>query len=201
MDAWIHGSHLTDNKLLNDSLNNTTVDIGKHKDWSISDYKEERLTAIEGKEYLNQTAKFYYNSNDSANADNTLKIPKTKDGKEYSIESMAPEQKNVVLAVIHTIVKFLKNDKSYAAIRATIIGCGGTGKLCIINTLLTIIRNMTRSNATLLVGAPSGTAAFNIQGSTLHHLLGIGVARPEDNIAQKVQEKLQSQLKNVLFCV
>ncbi len=43
MDAWIHGSHLTDNKLLNDSLNNTTVDIGKHKDWSISDYKEERL--------------------------------------------------------------------------------------------------------------------------------------------------------------
>ncbi len=33
MDAWIHGSHLTDNKLCNDSLNNTTVDIGKHKDW------------------------------------------------------------------------------------------------------------------------------------------------------------------------
>ena len=34
MDAWIHGSHLTDNKLLNDTLNNTTVDIGKNKDWS-----------------------------------------------------------------------------------------------------------------------------------------------------------------------
>jgi hypothetical protein len=93
MNAWIHGSHLTDNKLLNDSLNNTTVDIGKHKDWSISDYKEEWLTAIEGKEYLNQTAKLYYNSNDLANADNTLKIPKTKDGKEYSIEPMVPEQR------------------------------------------------------------------------------------------------------------
>jgi hypothetical protein len=190
MDAWIHGSHLTDNKLLNDSLNNTTVDIEKLKDWSISDYKEERLTAIEGKEYLNQTAKLYHNSNDSANADNTLKIPKTKDGKKYSIESMASEQKNVVLAVIHTIVKFLKNDKSYVPIQATIMGCGGTGKSYIINTLLTITRNMTRSNATLFVGAPSGTAAFNVQGSTLHHLLGIGVARPEDNNAQKVQEKL-----------
>ncbi len=53
MDAWIHGSYLSDNKLLNDSLNNTTVDIGKHKDWPISDYKEEWLTTIEGKEYLN----------------------------------------------------------------------------------------------------------------------------------------------------
>ena len=127
MDAWIHGSHLTDNKLLNDTLNNTTVDIGKNKDWSISDYKEKRLTAIDGKEYLNETAKLYYNSNDSANTDNTLKIPTTKDGKEYSIELMAPEQKNVVLAVIHTIVKFLKNDKSYVPIRATIMGCGGTG--------------------------------------------------------------------------
>jgi hypothetical protein len=52
-----------------------------------------------------------------------------------------------------------------------------------------------------MVGAPSGTAAFNVQGSTLHHLLGIGVTRPEDNITQKVQEKLQSQLKNVLCLI
>jgi hypothetical protein len=166
------------------------VDIGKNKDWSISDYKEKRLTTIDGKEYLNETAKLYYNSNDSANTDNTLKIPMTKDGKEYSIESMAPEQKNVVLAVIHTIVKFLKKDKSYVPFRATIMGCGGTGKSYIINTILTIIRNMTRSNGTLLIGAPSGTAAFNVQGSTLHHLLGIGVARPEDNIMQKVHKKI-----------
>ncbi len=59
----------------------------------------------------------------------------------------------------------------------------------IIDTILTIIRNMTRSNATILVGAPSGTAVFNVQGSTLHHLFGIGVARPEDNITQKVHKK------------
>jgi hypothetical protein len=81
------------------------------------------------------------------------------------------------------------------------MGCGGTGKSYIINSILTIIRNMTRSNGTLLIGAPSGTAAFNVQGSTLHHLLGIGVARPEDNITQKVHKKLQRQLKNVLCLI
>jgi hypothetical protein len=37
MTAWIQGSHLTDNKLLNEKMNNITVDIGKNKDWSISD--------------------------------------------------------------------------------------------------------------------------------------------------------------------
>ena len=80
MDAWIHGSPLTDNKLLNDTLNNTRVDIGQQKDWSISDYKEERFTTIDGKEYLSQTSKLYYNSKNSADTDSTLKIPKTKDG-------------------------------------------------------------------------------------------------------------------------
>jgi hypothetical protein len=96
------------------------------------DYKERQLTIIDGKEYLNQTTKMYYNSNDSAGTDNALKIPKTKDGNEYSIESMAQEQKQVVVAVIHTIIKFLKNDKVYVPIHETIMRCGGTGKFYII---------------------------------------------------------------------
>jgi hypothetical protein len=41
MNAWVHQSHLTDSKLHNDILNSTRVDIGKEKDWSISDYNEE----------------------------------------------------------------------------------------------------------------------------------------------------------------
>ncbi len=45
-----------------------------------------------------------YNSNVSANPENTLKMPTTKDGKEYSIETMKTDQKNVVLAAVMTIV-------------------------------------------------------------------------------------------------
>jgi hypothetical protein len=81
MTAWIHGSHLTNNKLLIKNMNNITVDIGKNKDWSISNYKERWRTTIDGKEYLNQTAKMHYNSNELAGTDNTLKISKIKDGK------------------------------------------------------------------------------------------------------------------------
>ena len=63
---------------------------------------------------------------------------------------------------------------------------------------MTIVRKMTKRNTTILVGAPSEAAAYNVQGSTLHHLLGIGVLRPKDNITQKVRDKLLDQLKNPL---
>ncbi len=78
------------------------------------------------------------------------------------------------------------------------MGCGGTGKSYINNTILIIVRKWTKRNTTILVGAPSGAAAYNVQGSTLHHLLGIQVSWPEDNIIQKVTDKLLDQLKNTL---
>ncbi len=45
LTGWIHNNHFTDNK----RINNMTVDIGQNKDWSISDFKEDRHTTIDGK--------------------------------------------------------------------------------------------------------------------------------------------------------
>ncbi len=104
----------------------------------------------------------------------------------------------MVLAVIDTIIKLLLNEESYVPFWATVVGCGGTGKSYIINAILTIVRKMTKRNTTVLVGAPSGAAAYNVQVSTLHHLLGIGVSRPEDNITQHIKDKLLGQLKHLL---
>ncbi len=100
--------------------------------------------------------------------------------------------------MIDTIIKFLWNEESYIPFRATVVDCGGSGKSYIINTILTIVRKKTKRNTTILVGSPSEAAAYNVQGSTPHHLLGIGVSRPEDNITQKVRDKLLDQLKNPL---
>jgi hypothetical protein len=138
--GWLHGIHLTDNKLLTDSINNVMVDIGKNKDWSITDYEQTHQTTIDGKEYLTQITNVYYNNDKSNGTDKTLKIPMTKNGEEYSINSLASEQKKVVLAVIDTIIKFLWNEESYIPFWATVVGCGGTGKSYIINTILTIVR-------------------------------------------------------------
>jgi hypothetical protein len=60
LTGWIHNNHFTDNKLNNDCINDMTVDIGQNKDWSISDFKEDQNTTIDGKEYIEQIAKQYY---------------------------------------------------------------------------------------------------------------------------------------------
>ncbi len=106
-----------------------------------------------------------------------------------------------MIAAIDTIVKFLKDDKKYKPLQATVMGCGGTGKSFIINTIISIVRNMTQMNNTLKVGAPSGAAAYNVQGSTLHRLLGISVSRPEEKVTHTALENLQERLKHLLCLI
>ncbi len=79
MTAWLHGSHLTDNELLDDSINDVKFDIGKDKDWSISDYSELCKTTIDGNEYIQKTTNlFYAQGDDSGNSTKSLKIPLQK---------------------------------------------------------------------------------------------------------------------------
>jgi hypothetical protein len=59
------------------------------------------------------------------------------------------------------------------------------------DTIISIVRNMTQLNDSILVGAPTGGAAFNVQGSTLHRLLGINVGRPEDVLSEATTKKRQ----------
>ncbi len=53
-------------------------------------------------------------------------------------------------------------------------------------------------NDTFKVGAPSGAATYNVQGSTLHHLLVINVSRPEDKLTGAALENMQERLKHLL---
>jgi hypothetical protein len=81
------------------------------------------------------------------------------------------------------------------------MGCGGTGKSFIINTIISIVRNMTQMNDTIKVGAPSGAAPYNVQGSTLHRLLGISVSRPKEKLTGTALENLQECLKHLLCLI
>ncbi len=51
---------------------------------------------------------------------------------------------------------------------------------------------MTQQNDTIQVGAPMGAAAFNVQGSTLYHLLGINVSHPEELLHKTTKEQVNS---------
>jgi len=180
--------------LNDDTINDVIVDIGQNKDWSICDYTESRNTTIDGKEYVDHIAKEYYNGSN----DQTIEIPTQKNTNGYTLDALSNQQQAVVLASIDTVAKFLNNDTNYKPLRATVMGCGGTGKSFIINTIISIIRKLTKRNSSIQVGAPTGSAAFNVQGSTIHRLLGINVSRPEESMSETTKEQLKKQLTNLL---
>jgi hypothetical protein len=60
---------------------------------------------------------------------------------------------------------------------------------------------MTQTNDTVKVGAPSGAAAYNIQGSTLRRLLVINVSRPEYKLTGAALENMQECLKHLLCLI
>jgi hypothetical protein len=189
LSGWIHNNHFTDNKLNDDRVNDVTVDIGQNKGCSISDFKEVRSTTIEGEKYIEEITKQYYNDSKDHN---NIQIPAQKDESDYTLDALLEQQQAVVLALINAIVNFLNNDTKYKPLRAIVMGCGGTGKSFIINTIISIVRKVTQQNDTIQVGAPMGAAAFNVQGSTLHRLLGINVSQPEELLQETTREQLKS---------
>ena len=73
-------------------------------------------------------------------------------------------------------------------------------KSYVINTLTTIVRNLTQCNDTVIVGAPSGASAYNVGGCTLHRSLMIAVDEKTSKLSDDKKRKLQDQLKRVFVC-
>ena len=200
--AHQHASHFSDNKVLNNEINGMTVDIGTDIDWSVSTFNEDReLTVHEDAVWADTIMDIQDEAmRKQALSATNLIIPRQKDGTIYSVCG-SPEQEEIVYTAIDTITKFLNNDPSYKPMRATVLGCGGTGKSHIINTIIGMVRQMTLSNNTIQIAAPSGAAAFNVQGSTMHSLLNIDVTNPENKLSEKRKEQLTEQLQRLLVLI
>ena len=106
-----------------------------------------------------------------------LHTPTRENGKPYTIEMLKQDQKEIVLTVLDTLKRWLECEdlSSFEPLRLTINGPGGSGKSVVINTIVSIMRNMFGINDVVRVIAPTGTAAFNVGGETFHHLIGMKV--------------------------
>jgi len=86
--------------------------------------------------------------------------------------------------------------KKFKPLRMTIMGCGGTGKSVLINTLVTCIRKIFDDNDSVFVTAPTGAAAYNVGGSTIHREFKINVRDVpgyntlSDNTKKELMKKL-----------
>ena len=174
---WEHSCHLSaqNSRTTDNVIGEDLVDVGLEHDWSKSFFKGTRSPdTMDGEKYIGYLKDIFY-GDDIEN--DKLFIPKKKDGSDYKIEDLNPEQQELVISAISTIIKFLTNDPTYKPLRATTMGCGGTGKSFLINTLVSLIRRYTQQNDTIKVAAPSGGAAYNVGGCTLHRCLDLKVEK------------------------
>ena len=195
-------THFSDNRHNSNVIDGMTVDIGSNFDWSQTLYKEKRQVTVDGTLWVDKIHSEHDSAlKEQADSVDNLVIPKQRNGDKYDAERMSDEQKAIVYNAVDTIIKFLNNDPSYKPMRATIMGSAGTGKSFIINTIISMVRKLTGSNDTVQIAAPSGAAAFNVQGSTIHNLLGVRVTNPEKGLTDNTKSRLLEQLQRLLVLV
>ena len=170
---WEHSRHLSaqNNNLINDAVGRSRVNVGLNYDWTTLKFEGTRApNRMPPEEYTKYLADYVYNRGDQTN-DHVLNILVKKDNSEYCLDDLNEEQQLIDLCALEAVVEFLTNDPTYKPLRATVVGCGGTGKSFIINTLISLVRKYTGLNDTVKVAAPTGGAAYNIGGCTLHRCL------------------------------
>jgi pantothenate kinase-related protein Tda10 len=96
----------------------------------------------------------------------------------YTIKDATKSQEDVLNKVFEKIREWMvweESDKNDPFIpqRVTVRGAAGTGKSFIINTIVSYLRRMFGDNDVVHVLSPTGIAAFNVLGETLHRFAGI----------------------------
>ena len=142
----------------------------------------------------------------SKSAQTTLDIPLRSDGKEYSLDDLTEEQKQIAAEVLLTIKNWLmaaeNPDHPFEPLQLTISGQAGSGKSVLIHTLCSSIRHLFQRNDACHVCAPTGSAAFSAGGKTIHSLFGIGTqSKPDMTLSATLRKRLQSQFGNIVALI
>ena len=135
-----------------------------------------------------------------------MSLPLKSDGTEYRLEDLYDDQLTVVLIILDKIIEWIECEdlSKFKPLRLTINGPAGTGKTVVINTVVSIIRTLFNENDVVRVCAPTGIAAYNAGGETLHHLLknkaGMETYTPF-SMSEEKRTFLVKKLKNLLCLI
>ena len=100
------------------------------------------------------------------------------------------------LAVYHTVLEHCQNaDQSCSPLRMIISGTAGTGKSYLIHCLRLFLQER------VCVAAPTGVAAFNIAGHTLHSLLSLPTKSDFKDLEGDRLNQLQQSLSAIKYII
>lgn len=137
-----------------------------------------------------------------------LTLPLTTEGKEYNVYDAEGDQLDILCEVLSKLKEWLnytlhpeKHKRPFQQMRLTICGASGTGKSHLIKTIVTAIRKIFRFDDAVHVSAPTGAAAFNVVGQTIHRLFGVHPLFPSKNPSAAKIEDLKKMFKRTVALI
>ena len=131
--------------------------------------------------------------------------------KKYTLDDLegCQEQQEVVYTVLQKLKEWTtfydekeKNpDATFEPLLLTVNGAGGTGKTFIIKVILTCMKQIFPHVVVTIVCAPTGTAAYNIEGQTMHLSFGINVNAENKELSIDKRAALINMYKRILAII
>jgi len=130
-------------------------------------------------------------------------LPRKTNGDFFELDDLKNDQKRIAVYIIKGVQDYCLRPQDFKPIRMTVMGMAGSGKTVMVKTLITAIRRIFQSRRSALVGAPTGAAAHNSGGTTLHRLVGVNPSNSCNLvITSKEKEKLvQTFMDTILLIV
>ena len=158
-------------------------------------------------DWINNTRKRYSNT-DLMEADTFVSRVSTDwQGNELVTETLdyqtLNEKQKLVFKRIESHYDDILKDNQTEPLRIIVMGTAGTGKTYLINAIRGRLREMTgvRFKSPVLVLAPTGVAAFNINGITVHSALSIPIIAKDLDINGERLKQLQNRLQDVIYVI
>jgi hypothetical protein len=136
-------------------------------------------------------------------SNNTRKDNIEEENESIEYQDLNKNQKKVFNRIEAHYNKILTRDQ-IKPLKILVMGTTGTGKLYLIRAIKGRLRRMAGigSKTPVLVIAPTGVAAFNINGSMIHLTLSIPILTDKSiNINGDKLKQLQERLENVTYFI
>jgi len=124
-----------------------------------------------------------------------LKLVCDSTGHEFNLNDVHEDQEEIVYFVLQKLQEFLdikkeRKGKKFEPVRLTVTGAAGSGKSRVVHVLTNTFRRIFGRNDVVHICAPTGAAANNAGGQTLHRLAAVNPFKPNEDIKGKKKDNM-----------
>jgi PIF1-like helicase len=179
------------------------IDFGENYQWSdakikLSSHQENNINT-----WLEEEVVKPYQQ---ANVNEELQLPTLHNGDSFELLNAKDDQQEVLAYILQRVHEWFQNihvdGYKPEPIRLTITGVAGSGKSYLTNCLVTALRKIFGTTDSVMVMAPTGEAAFNAGGTTVHYAQGVKVGGDiKEGLPQELLRELIQRNRNLMCAV